>query len=247
MTINFIPANWPAPINVHALTTTRLGGVSEYPYTSFNLGGHCGDNPEHVQQNRKILQTALNLSNQVKWLKQTHSDIVIPFADYNNTNEADGIYTTQALQVCAVLTADCLPILVCNRAGTEIAAIHAGWRGLAKGIIEKGLNHFQSPPSEILAWLGPAIGPKVYEVGEEVLTAFLAQDPQSIQAFQPSPNGRWLVNLYLLATQRLQKKGVTAIYGGDFCTYSDQPRFYSYRRDGQASGRLASLIWLTNA
>lgn len=242
---NYILPNWPAPKTIHSITTTRLGGVSQGPYASFNVGMRSGDQPEHVDKNRRLLQNNLKLPSQPLWLKQTHSNFVLSVDDYQTDQEADGLYANTLGQVCAVMTADCLPILLCNQAGTEIAALHAGWRGLAFGVVENGLQHFQDAPEKLLAWLGPAIGPEKFEVGAEVREAFLNNNQANELAFIPLGHDKWLANLYMLAKQRLIQLGVTAIYGGDYCTFTDQKRFYSYRRDGQHTGRMASLIWLT--
>ena len=241
---NFISPSWSAPSHIKAYCTTRKNGVSEGPYAEFNLGFHRGDNKESVQKNREQLKKTCQLAAEPLWLKQTHSNLVINADAYYENIDSDGCYTNKKNQACVVMTADCLPILLCNRQGTEIAAIHAGWRGLANGIIEVGLNHFQSSPHEIMAWFGPAIGPHYFEVGEEVRDAFIQHDPDAAQAFKVKEK-KWLANLYELARLRLNKKGVTQIYGGDMCTFSDSKRFYSYRRDGQNSGRLATLIWMS--
>ncbi len=247
---NFISPEWPAPSNIKAYCTTRKNGVSEGVYAEFNLGFHSGDNKEHVQKNREQLKKTLPLSAEPLWLKQTHSNLVIDADAYYENIDCDGCYTNKKKQACVVMTADCLPVLLCNRQGTEIAAIHAGWRGLANGIIEAGLKHFQSPAHDILVYLGPAIGPQHFEVGEEVRDIFLHHNANTEKAFQaidnPAKEKKWLANLYELARLRLNNKGVTSIYGGDLCTFSDKTRFYSYRRDGQQTGRLASLIWIAS-
>ncbi|MEO8401268.1 MAG: peptidoglycan editing factor PgeF [Gammaproteobacteria bacterium] len=241
---NFIVPNWPAPKTIKAFTTLRTGGVSLAPYDSFNLGEHVGDETQHVKTNRENLKTQLNLQNQPVWLNQTHSTRVIPATTENTGKEADAAFTDQPGNVCAVLTADCLPLLVCQREGTHVAAIHAGWRGLANGVIENTLTAMGIPADDTLVWLGPAIGPKVFEVGDEVREIFLKSHPEAEQMFLPSPNGRWLGNLYALARLRLNSQGITHIYGGDYCTYSDSELFFSYRRDGNKTGRMASLIWM---
>lgn len=239
----FIQPNWPAPATVKAYTTTRQGGVSGAPFNNFNLGDHVGDDDNAVAQNRLLLRNTLQLLAEPKWLKQIHSTQVILAEQITADTQADAAYTRQAKVVCAILTADCLPMLICDRAGTIVAAVHAGWRGLASGIIEQTIQTLQTPPADLLIWLGPAIGADVYEVGAEVRAQFITADPLAEQAFKANANQRWLANMYLLATLRLKHCGVTAIYGGDYCTYSDPERFFSYRRDGQ-TGRIASLIWL---
>jgi YfiH family protein len=241
----FITPTWPAPKNIHAYTTLRHGGLSEKPYDCFNLAQHVGDQPEHVQANRQLLKKELNLLIEPIWLQQTHSTIAVKATPENREMEADASYTNQAHHTCVVLTADCLPLLVCNRDGTHIAAIHAGWRGLLNGVIESTLHALSLPPEELLVWLGPAIGPAHYETGDEVREQFIHQHPNAINAFSPSPNNRWLADLYALARLRLYHFGITAIYGGELCTYADN-RFYSYRRDGGKTGRIATLIWISD-
>jgi hypothetical protein len=239
----FILPDWPAPANVRAAVTTRIGGVSHAPYDSFNLATHVGDDPAAVRANRASLRSALALPSEPLWLKQVHGITVVDAAQGGVEPEADGAYATQPGAVCVVLTADCLPVLLCNRAGTKVAALHAGWRGLAGGVIEAGVRALGVPGSELLAWLGPAIGPQAFEVGPEVRAAFVQQDAQAAQAFRAAREGKYLADIYLLARQRLQRLGVAAVYGGGFCTVTDSTRFFSYRRDG-ACGRMAALIWL---
>lgn len=247
---DWLVPDWPAPANVRACCTTRQGGVSQAPYAGFNLGDHVGDDPRAVQANRAYLQQALSLPAQPAWLQQVHGTTVLrlPQAKAHGA-QADASVTAQPGRVCAVLTADCLPLLFCDRKGTAVAAAHAGWRGLAAGVIEATVAELAVAPEALLVWLGPAIGPAAFEVGEEVRQAFVAHDAQAAAAFTVSgtsatDSGRWLADLYALARQRLQRLGVTQIYGGGLCTYTDQQRFYSYRRDG-TTGRMASLIWLT--
>ena len=227
------------------MVTTRVGGVSHAPYDSFNLAIHVGDDPAAVRENRARLRTALVLPAEPLWLKQVHGVAVVDAARAGIEPEADGAFAAQPGTVCAVLTADCLPVLLCNRAGTKVAALHAGWRGLAGGVIEAGVQALGVPGNELLAWLGPAIGPEAFEVGPEVRTAFIQQDAQAAQAFRTARDGKYLADIYLLARQRLQRLGVAAVYGGGFCTVTDGARFFSYRRDG-ATGRMASLIWLAD-
>jgi hypothetical protein len=243
--IQFITPDWPAPANVRAAVTTRVGGVSRAPYDSFNLATHVGDDPAAVHENRARLRTALALPAEPLWLKQVHGVAVVDAAQGGAESEADGAFAAQPGAVCAVLTADCLPVLLCNRAGTKVAALHAGWRGLAGGVIEAGVEALSVPGSELLAWLGPAIGPEAFEVGPEVRTAFIQYDAQAVQAFRAAREGKYLADIYLLARLRLQRLGVAAVYGGGFCTVTERARFFSYRRDG-ATGRMASLIWLAD-
>jgi len=235
--------DWPAPENVRAVTTTRLGGVSKLPYDSLNLADHVGDAADAVQQNRDILRQRLQLPVAPAWLNQVHGDKVIDVAQYGERPPADAGFSTRTGLVCAVLTADCLPVLLCDRDGTRVAAAHAGWRGLASGILECSVKALDTDPGQLLAWLGPAIGPASFEVGDEVRRVFVDQHAQAAVAFSAATDGRWLADLYRLAAIRLQAVGVDAIYGGGFCTFSDRERFYSYRRDG-TTGRMASLIWL---
>lgn len=244
----FIQPSWPAPKNVCAVTTTRLKGNSLHPYTSFNLALHVGDDPEHVQSNRKLLSEQLNLASEPVWLQQIHSNKVVSLTEeqLSDIPTADASVTVSANRVCTIMTADCLPILICNQRGTLVAAIHAGWRGLSKGILEATVQAIPEQRFQLLAWLGPAIGPEVYEVGQDVLESFTNHDPKTITAFKAKPNAhnKWLANMYLLARMRLEALGLTAIYGGDYCTFTDDEHFYSFRRDG-ITGRMATLIWLS--
>ncbi|MEJ2794115.1 peptidoglycan editing factor PgeF [Iodobacter sp. LRB] len=240
----WIRPDWPAPATVQAISTSRQGGVSSAPWASLNLGNHVDDSPEAVTRNRAIVRQYLPAS--PVWLTQVHGVQVANAATASQNTEADAITAHTANAVCAVMTADCLPVLLCNQAGTVVGAAHAGWRGLCNGVIEATIRQMQAPAETLMAWLGPAIGPDAFEVGDEVRTAFIAHDHRSSGAFKPSPNtGKWLADIYLLARQRLQASGVNAIYGGDFCTVTDSERFFSYRRD-QRTGRMASLIWLTD-
>lgn len=241
----FIVPDWPAPANVRAAVTTRAGGASHAPYDGFNLGTHVGDDPVAVRENRSRLRTAFALPAEPLWLKQVHGIAVVDAAQGSTEPEADGAFATRPGAVCAVLTADCLPVLLCNRAGTKVAALHAGWRGLAGGVIEAGVKAMGVPGNELLAWLGPAIGPEAFEVGPEVRTVFMEHDTQAAQAFRAARDGKYLADIYLLARLRLQRLGVAAVYGGGFCTVTDSTRFFSYRRDG-ATGRMAALIWLAD-
>lgn len=240
----WIVPDWPAPPTVRAGTTTRHGGVSLPPYESLNLGDHVGDKPEAVCENRRRLFQQRQLPNEPVWLKQVHGVTVVDAATTHGVPEADASFTTHSNIVCTVMTADCLPLLFCNKQGTVVAAAHAGWRGLLDGVIEATVLRMNVAADDLLVWLGPAIGPAAFEVGDEVRDAFIAHDAAASAAFKPSPNGRWLADIYQLARQRLDRLGVTAIYGGHCCTHSDAERFYSYRRDN-VTGRMASLIWMT--
>ncbi|RKS86998.1 hypothetical protein DES39_0207 [Orbus hercynius] len=235
--------SWPVPTHVHALTTTRQGGISQSPYDFLNLGIHVGDDLNRVIHNRQLLSSALSLPNEPVWLNQIHSTKVLDLANYQLT-DADGSYSNQAKSVSAVLTADCLPVLFCSKQGDEIATAHAGWRGLCNGILENTVRHFNCSASQIMAWLGPAIGPKRFEVGQEVKNQFVDYDADAIKAFVliNASEQKYLADLYLLARQRLQSVGIRQIYGGDYCTYTQSELFYSYRRE-QQTGRMASLIW----
>lgn len=240
---NLIVPDWPAPGNVCAVTTTRLGGISKPPYDGFNLATHVGDQLEAVNHNREQLAVQLQLKNNPCWLEQVHSNNVIEACKTTIPIEADASFSRLPQQVCVVMTADCLPVFFCDRQGSVVAAAHAGWRGLAGGILEATIISMQRPGSDVMAWLGPAIGAKVYEVSTDVRDAFIQQTPEAESAFVATRAGHWLMDMYQLARQRLQASGVTQIYGGDFCTYTDSERFYSFRRDG-VTGRMASLIWL---
>lgn len=226
------------------MQTTRLGGVSRAPYESLNLGAHVGDDPEAVATNRQRLSRALALPQEPRWLTQVHGTQVVDAAICLPDCAADASYTTVPNVVCAVLTADCLPVLLCHRAGTCVAAIHAGWRGLAQGVIEAAVRSLPCHPAELLAWLGPAIGPTAFEVGGEVRDQFIAQDAASAAAFIPRHTDDYLADIYVLARLRLAKLGVTEVYGGGACTVNDAERFYSYRRDS-VTGRMTTLIWFT--
>jgi len=244
--LDFIIPNWPVPANVVALQTTRLGGVSGAPYASLNLGAHVNDDPIAVAKNRQLLSPYL--PNEPVWVNQVHGIEVIDAAQSACLQNADASFTTKPNVVCVTMTADCLPVLLCDKAGTVVAAVHAGWRGLCDGVIEAAVNKLPVEHSEILAWLGPAIGPNAFEVGSEVMAQFIAKDAQAASAFQTNGN-KWLGDIYQIASQRLSYLGVTQIYGGsvneDFCTYTDATRFYSFRRD-DVTGRMASLIWLAS-
>ena len=236
-----IQPDWPAPTRVKCLMTTREGGVSQTPWTSLNLGDHVGDDPLHVAANRARLRRQLPAG--PGWLRQVHSARVVELGREPEP-EADASFTRESGQVCAVLTADCLPVLLCDRAGSVVAAAHAGWRGLAGGVLEATVAAMQVPPEGILAWMGAAIGPQAFEVGDEVREAFVAQHPQAAAAFVPQPApGKWLADIYQLARIRLKHAGVQAIHGGGRCTFNEVDSFYSYRRGG-VTGRMAALIWL---
>lgn len=235
---------WHVPSNIRAFTTTREGGVSKAPFESFNLGDHVGDEKSAVKTNRTLLVEKFHLPHSPLFLTQTHSTNVIQLPYSGNNFEADAVYTNQPHQVCTVMTADCLPVLFTTKQGNEVAAAHAGWRGLCDGILEETVKYFQARPQDIIVWLGPAIGPLAFQVGKDVIEQFMRVDPIAEAAFiaDPSQQGKYFGNLYQLATQRLNKLGITEISGGDHCTFNEKDRFFSYRREGK-TGRMASVIW----
>ena len=247
--IQLLRPEWPAPMQVHSAVTYREGGCSRTPYESLNLGDHVGDDPKLVLLNRALLQEYL--PNEPIWLNQVHGvSVSTPNA---RLNEADAIVSNQINEVLAIMTADCLPVLFTNHAGTVIGAAHAGWRGLCNGVLENAVREIKALSGEtsanhILAWLGPAIGPRAFEVGEDVLLAFqeagIAFPDQCFVAIASKP-GKYLANLYLLARSRLESIGLHQIYGGEYCTVTQKEQFFSYRRDG-VTGRFASLIWISN-
>lgn len=242
---DLILPQWPQPASVRSCVTTRHGGVSLPPYDSLNLGLHVGDDPNLVIANRQRLVDLAELPAAPHWLEQVHGTQVIRLTQNISPASplvADAVYTQEPSVVCSVMTADCLPVLFTTKAGDEVAAAHAGWRGLCAGILENTLAEFAAAPSDIMAWLGPAIGPQQFEVGGEVRDAFMAIDPLAAKAFVPKGQ-KFLADIYQLARLRLRAYGVTDIYGGEFCTVSDSTKFYSYRRE-VTTGRLASLIWL---
>jgi len=244
----WIEPDWDAPPQVRALTTTRAGGVSNGPYHSLNLAGHVGDDPVLVARNRARLRSAVGLPAEPAWLEQVHGCGVCRLGDAGAGTDAarrraDAAVAAGPGGVCAVLTADCLPVLLCSDDGSVVAAAHAGWRGLLDGVVEAAVAGMARPPQRLMAWLGPAIGPDAFEVGDEVRAAFCERMPGAEAAFRPSPAGRWLGDLYELARRRLDAAGVGRVAGGGLCTHEDSARFFSYRRDG-VTGRMASLIWI---
>ena len=237
-----ITPDWPAPPNVRSLQTTRRGGVSVAPYDSLNLGGHVGDAPLSVARNRQLLASLL--PGEPVWLDQVHGVEVVNAADTASCPpRADACFATRRGAVCEVMTADCLPVLLCDDTGSVVGAVHAGWRGLCGGVIERTVQAMGAPPHTLMAWLGPAIGPAAFEVGAEVRAVFMAAQPQAADAFVPVPGNKYLADIYLLARQRLEALGISRIYGGGLCTYADRERFFSFRRDG-ATGRMGTFIWL---
>ncbi len=235
--------DWPAPANVRAAFTTRAGGTSLSPFDSMNLGARAGDRPERVQRNRERLVRALGLRHPPCWLRQVHGPTALPAdAIEPDHTPADAVWSARHDQVCAVLAADCLPVLFSDDAGERIAAAHAGWRGLAGGVLESTVAALGRPGHRLIAWLGPAIGPDAFEVGDDVREAFLDHDRGARVCFRPSRHGRWLADLNELARRRLRARGIERIHGGQWCTYKEPQRFFSYRRDG-TTGRMAALVW----
>lgn len=251
MTLPVIRADWPAPPRVRTLITTRVGGCSRPPYDSLNLGTHVGDLPADVAANRARLRP--HLPAEPVWLSQVHGTYCLDLDALaaescpgpSRTPEADASLTRRGGSVCAIMTADCLPVLFCDAGGRVVAAAHAGWRGLLDGVLEATVRAMAVAPDDILAWLGPAIGPTAFEVGDDLRSAFVARDASSVAAFHSrvAVAGKWWCDIEALARSRLIACGVSRIHGGGLCTASDPARFYSYRRDG-VTGRMASLIWL---
>jgi len=250
--------DWPTPKNVRALQTTRNGGVSVAPYASLNLGDHVGDEPLAVERNRMLLEPLL--PSEPVWLKQVHGTVAVNTAQAGCYPQADACVSSHSGAVCVVMTADCLPVLLCDEQGSVVGAAHAGWRGLCDGIIESTVRAMNVPPNTLMAWFGPAIGPQAFEVGDEVRAAFIARQREAAAAFTPSPPAplplageggalapgegkKWYADIYQLARLRLNALGITRIYGGGLCTHTDSMHFFSYRRDG-VTGRMGTFIWL---
>lgn len=236
--------DWPAPARVRACSSTRLGGVSKPPFDALNLGFATADEPDAVAANRARLASALDLPESPRWLAQEHGTRVLDAAAVSDRPAADASIARAPGLVCAVLTADCIPVLLCDARGRQVAAAHAGWRGLAAGVLEAAVAAFDEPPQNLLAWLGPGIGPRAFEVGPEVREAFVRVDPDAARGFRPSRGDRLLADLYQLAASRLGRAGIGKVFGGGYCSFSEPKRFYSHRRDGAGSGRMASLIWI---
>ncbi len=239
----FIYPDWPAPAKVKALQTTRHGGVSAAPYDTLNLGLHVGDDPVRVNRSRQSL--AQFMPSEPVWLEQVHG-VEIANADLAACRVvADASVARQRGSVCVVMTADCLPVLLCDEEGTVVAAVHAGWKGLAAGVIEATVKEMGVAPRKLMAWFGPAIGPEAFEVGAEVRAAFMAHDASAAGAFKPhGEQGKYLADIYLLARLRLKAVGVSRISGDGYCTYRQKDKFFSYRRDG-VTGRMGTFIWLS--
>jgi len=240
--IELLRPDWPAPKGVYAASTLRMGGISQAPFDELNLGSHVGDDLHAVQENRLRLQQQLQLPQSPQWLNQIHTTEIIkaPERVIQAAPDADAIWSDSANRVCAVLTADCLPLLYCSTDGRYIAAAHAGWRGLAAGIVERTLETLPVKADQVMVWLGAAIGAEAFQVGSEVVEAFVQQNAEDEAAFKVDGD-RWLMDIYQLAKNRLRRAGVRQIYGGEHCTFSDE-RFFSYRRENQ-TGRMATLIW----
>lgn len=247
MSIGGYAADWPAPPGVSTWQTTRTGGVSTGAYASLNLAQHVGDRNEDVARNRARLARTLSLPSEPLWLEQVHGTTILRIDPADGAVRpvpgcADGAVTAAAGVVLTVMTADCLPVLLAARDGSEIGVAHAGWRGLAAGVLECAIAAFATRPAGLMAWLGPAIAPAAFEVGAEVRARFLEGDPACAEAFAANARGRWQADLYRLARRRLQAAGLTAIHGATACTHADAARFFSHRRAAPC-GRMASLIW----
>ncbi len=246
LTDHFITPDWPAPANVKALQTTRHGGGSAAPYDSLNLGMHTGDAPLAVNRNRQSL--APLMPSEPVWLEQVHGTVVANADVADCLPQADACIARHRGSVCVVMTADCLPLLLCDEDGTVVGAAHAGWKGLAAGIIEATVKAMEVAPQKLMAWLGPAISQDSFEVGAEVRATFIAHDAKAAEAFSRLPENvtseKYHADLYLLARQRLNTLGISRIYGGNFCTYKQREKFFSYRRDS-VTGRMGTFIWLT--
>lgn len=242
--MKYIKAQWQAPTCVKALTTTRLDGRSQAPFNSLNLGDHVDDNPQSVSHNRTKLLNDLGLNTPPQWLTQVHGTDVVRAAPDAVIRTADSCWTDEPGQACVVMTADCLPVFFSNSRGDKVAVAHAGWRGLLDGVLEATLQEFDNP-TEVHTWMGPAIGPQAFEVGEEVLHQFVEKQTEAAGAFASiaGTDGKYLANIYQLAEMRLRSSGVERVTGCDMCTFNDQENFFSYRRDGK-TGRMASLIWI---
>ncbi|HSS63588.1 MAG TPA: peptidoglycan editing factor PgeF [Gammaproteobacteria bacterium] len=239
-----IVPNWPAPTKVRAYSTTRAGGVSKAPFDSLNLSYSSGDDPDCVSRNQARVMSAFSIPEPPRWLTQVHGSRVVDADQAFHCPQADASTSDRPSQVLAVMTADCIPVLICDRLGRRVAAAHAGWRGLAAGVLEGAVAALESEPSQLLAWLGPGIGPEAFEVGPEVRDAFLVKDPESARSFRQGQADRLMADLYQLARRQLERAGVGAVFGGEYCTFGDPERFFSYRRQGKRSGRMGTFIWL---
>jgi polyphenol oxidase len=241
--IEWLLPDWPAPPSVRVLSTLRMGGVSDGPYAALNLAAHVGDGAELVRENRRLLREVAGLPDEPLWLTQVHGREVVLHDGRTHRPEADAAYATAPGRVCAVMTADCLPVVLADRSGTRVGIAHAGWRGLAAGVIEATVAALRCKSSDLLAWLGPAIGPQAFEVGSDVREVFVLQSAAADACFAPNDRGRYQADIYSLARLALARAGVGSVHGGGWCTASDPGRFYSFRRDG-TTGRMATLAWL---
>ena len=241
--VGWVAPDWPVSERVRVLSTLRGGGVSEGPYASLNLAGHVGDRAEAVRANRLLLREAAHLPAEPLWLEQVHGIAVARHDAGPPEPRADASVALAPGQVCAVMTADCLPVVFADRAGTRVGVAHAGWRGLLGGVLQATVAALEAPPSGLHAWLGPAIGPGAFEVGAEVRDQYLACLPGCESCFRPNERGRWLADIYGLARLQLMRAGLAGIHGGGWCTHQDAGRFFSFRRDG-VTGRMATLAWL---
>lgn len=251
---HYIKPDWPAPPNVKAYSTTRLKGHSKPPFDYFNLSFTVGDDAEAVKKNHGLLVTELQLRVEPVWFKQVHGTTAVNIdlllianhtsdLSENAPHEADACFTSNPHKVCAIKTADCIPILVCNKHGTEVAAIHAGWRGLLAGVIDSTVKSLSSPPGQLMAWLGPAIGQEHFEINEQIRIDFLVNDQQNRDCFVLKNENHWFANLHRIATHQLNRCGIKDVFGGEYCTFTQSDLFYSHRRDRGITGRMASLIW----
>lgn len=241
--LQYIRPDWPAPPNVRAASTLRAGGVSTGEFSSLNLALHVADEPAAVAENRRRLRLGLDLPAEPVWLNQVHGVAVVEAQPRATLAAADASVAHFPGQVCVVMTADCLPVLFCDRAGTRVGAAHAGWRGLVGGVLEETVRALKTPAQDLLAWLGPAIEQRAFEVGEEVREQFMTRDPANVAAFERNDRGRWQADLYDLARRELARLGVMEISGGGFDVFSDEERFFSYRRNSR-TGRMATLVWM---
>ncbi len=240
--LDLITPDWPAPPTVRAVFTTRSGGVSAPPYDSLNLGAGIGDSSQAVTENRRRLHEALQLPAEPVWLEQVHGTRVVNLDQDEGNLRADAVVARSEGAVCAIRVADCMPVLFASRDGAVIGAAHAGWRGLSGGVLESTVAAMGVAPSTLMAWMGPAISARCFEVGEDVWNAFVNRDPSAATAFVPNPRGRWQCDLYALARDRLARLGIEQVFGGGWCTFTQQDRFFSFRRDGPC-GRMAALVW----
>ncbi len=245
-TPDLILPDWPAPPGVHAAFTLRSRGVSQPPFGTFNVAAHVGDDPRAVAENRAALRASLRLPAEPVWLEQVHAHRVVDLDNETSrelSDPADAAVTRTPGRICVIQVADCLPVLFAAADGSAVGAAHAGWRGLAGGVLEATVRAMNTPPAQLFAWMGPAIGQAHFEVGEEVRAAFLAADAGAEGAFAANERGRWQCDLYALARQKLAALGVLSVHGGSWCTYADAERFFSYRRDGRC-GRMAAVVWI---